>query len=92
MSNSVSVWVFHGDDAQFAGGVFRSKDAAVAWIRKHGLSGLLTAYPLDRGVYDWALDEGVFQPKRPEQSSCAFIQRFSSAAQEHYRFDEGAEC
>jgi hypothetical protein len=83
------VWLFSGISSQFPSAVFRTREAADAWIRRHGVSGVLTAYPLDLGVYDWAVDHGFFKPKRDEQRGPIFIQRFSSAYQEHYHYDEG---
>jgi hypothetical protein len=83
------VWVFSGESSRFPSAVFRSRDAAEAWIRSHGVSGMLTAYPLDVGVYDWAVDNGFFTPRNDEHHSPGFIQRFSSAYQEHYHYDEG---
>ena len=46
------VWVFHGEKASFASGVFRSVERAETWISKYGLSGVLTAYPVDEGAFD----------------------------------------
>jgi len=71
--------------------VFTRRDLAEEWIQKHGLSGTLTAYPLDVGVYEWALNKGTFKPKRDDQQSAEFIQRFSSASQEHYHYENGSE-
>ncbi|HEU0053036.1 MAG TPA: hypothetical protein VFQ39_07655, partial [Longimicrobium sp.] len=48
------VWVFNGEAGSFPSGVFTSREAAEAWIAKYALTGVLTAYPLDVGVYDWA--------------------------------------
>lgn len=83
------VWVFTGSQAQFAAGVFTQRKAAEQWIRQHGLSGTLTAYPLDIGTFDWAISAGYFTPKRDDQRSAEFIQRFSSASQEHYHYENG---
>ena len=50
------VYVFNGADPQQKGrtslpsGVFTSREKAEAWITRHRLSGLLTAYPLDEGA------------------------------------------
>jgi hypothetical protein len=55
-----SVWVFHGEGARFASGVFTSKEKAAQWIEDRRLSGVLTAYPLDEGAYDWAIRNGFF--------------------------------
>jgi len=66
------VWVFHGEGARFASGVFSSKELASAWIARHGLSGLLTVYPLDEGAYQWAVNSGNFVPKTPDQRTAEF--------------------
>jgi hypothetical protein len=89
MDERERVWVFSGESSRFPSAVFRSRDAAEPWIRSHRVSGVLTAYPLDVGVYDWAVVSGFFTPKSDEQRSPNFIQRFSSAYQEHYHYDEG---
>jgi hypothetical protein len=84
-----TVWVFTGPRAQFPAGVFTQRAAAEQWIRLHGLSGTLTAYPLDMGTFDWAVSAGCFTPKRDDQRSAEFIQGFSSASQEHYHYEHG---
>ena len=83
------VWVFVGVKAQFPSGVFTQREAAEAWIHQNQLSGTLTAYPLDIGTFDWAINRGYFKPKRADQLSAEFIQRFSSASQEHYHYEKG---
>ena len=85
------VWVFNGPNNQFPSAVFTSRDLAEAWITKQGLSGTLTAYPLDVSVYDWATGLGYFKPKREGQTGPGFVANFSSAYQEHYHYggDEG---
>lgn len=81
-----SVWIFHGAGGQFTSGVFSSKERAIEWIEKYGLEGLLTKYPLDQGVFDWAVENG-FTDANQRSSSAATIQKFSSAAMEHYHFE-----
>ncbi|WP_223847367.1 DUF7710 domain-containing protein [Hymenobacter montanus] len=81
------MWVFHGVGGHFASGVFTTREKAEAWIEHHGLTGVLTRYPLDQGVYDWALEQQAFQPSKPEHTQASFIQRFTSANQEHYHYD-----
>ena len=83
------VWVFTGPKAHFPSGVFTQRETAEQWIRQHGLSGTLTAYPLDVGTFDWAVSAGHFTPKRDDQQRAEFIQRFSSASQEHYHYEHG---
>ena len=65
------------------------RETAESWIRQHGLSGTLTAYPMDVGTYNWAVSVGHFTPTRDDQRSAEFIQRFSSATQEHYHYELG---
>ena len=43
------------------------------WIRQHGLSGTLTAYPLDIGTFHWAVGAGHFTPKRDDQRSAESV-------------------
>ena len=83
------IWIFVGANAHFPSGVFSSRARAVAWIRMHGLTGCLTLYPIDVGVYEWAIEKDFFRPKREDQKSAEFIGRFSSASIEHYHFEDG---
>ena len=85
-----SVWVFNGG-GELPAAVFTARDSAEAWIARHRLSGVLTKYPLDVGVYEWAIGCGAFKPKRPDQSQPRFIGRFSSASLEHYHYDESVD-
>ena len=89
-TNQEQVWVFHGEDAKLASAVFRSKAAAAEWIAEHRLSGLLTAYPLDVSVFDWAVADGRFKPKEGQHNP-RFIQSFTSAYLEHAHFHDGVE-
>jgi hypothetical protein len=82
------VWVFNGANATFPAGVFGSQERAEQWIRQNALTGTLTWYPLDEGAYDWAVRNGTFTPKRDDQRSAAFIQRFSSGAR-HFHYEDG---
>jgi hypothetical protein len=82
------IWVFNGIRSQFPSGVFTSRELAEAWIEKHGLTGTLTLYPLDTGVYEWAIEKGTFKPKEDRHKTAAFIGRFSSAYQEHYHYGD----
>jgi hypothetical protein len=84
-----TLWIFNGPGAQFPSGAFTSRQKAEEWIQQHRLSGALTAYPIDIGVYDWAIATGHFVPKRDDQRGPEFIQRFSSASQEHYHYENG---
>lgn len=60
----MDVWVFHGAGGHYSSGVFSCRSLAEQWIRMRGLTGILTKYPLDSGVYDWALDNQIFYCKK----------------------------
>lgn len=84
-----SVWIFLGDGARWPSGVFSSRETAVRWIAEHHLTGMITEYPVDVGVYEWAVDAGAFRPGKPQHSSSGFIGGFTTAAQEHRHFTDG---
>jgi hypothetical protein len=84
------VWVFNGSGGQFPSGAFTTVEAAEVWIRKHKLSGVLTWYPLDTGVYEWTIDKKYFLPRKDYQTTPVFIQRFSSAYTGHYHYTDGS--
>ncbi len=86
MSNSV--WIFAGIGGHHAAGVFRDEERARQWIEKHRLNGVLTRYPLDTGLFDWAVEEGYLKPE-PDQHAPEFIQQFSTGYLEHYHFEDG---
>ncbi len=84
-----SVWVFHGTGGRFTSAVFTKKDLAEKWISQHKLSGVLTEYPLDVGVYDWAISNNSFKVKKEVQEQAEFIQKFTTASQDHYHYENG---
>lgn len=86
-----AVWVFNGAMARFPSGVFTSLDHAKAWIKSNRLTGVLTQYPLDQGVYDWAVAKDLFLPQEEKQRLPAFIGSFTCAAMEHMHFEDGLE-
>jgi hypothetical protein len=93
MDQLEEVWVFTGEGGGhgFPSGVFIDLQAAERWIRRHSLSGTLTAYPLNTGVYDWVIERGSFRPSKPHQTAPAFIGKFTSAYMQHYHYENG-EC
>ena len=86
-----TIWVFHGEGGRFSSGVFTSIEKAEIWINRHKLSGVLTAYPIDESVYDWALFNDFFRVKKQAQMEANFIQQFTSASQDHYHYENGAK-
>jgi len=92
MSNNIksdSAWIFHGEKGRFASGVFTSISQAEDWIEKHKLTGVLTEYPFNVGVYDWSIENGMFEAKKEVQRTSEFIQTFTSAGQEHFHYEHG---
>jgi hypothetical protein len=87
-----SVWVFNGAQSAFPSGIFSAREEADAWIHKHSLTGTLTQYPLDVGMYDHALAAGSFSPKKPEHTMSNFIARFSGGGLDHFHYENGARC
>jgi hypothetical protein len=83
------VWIFSGGNSRFGSGVFSNRENAEKWIAKYQLSGVLTLYPVDEGVYDWAIRNKFFAPKKESETAAEFIQKFSSASQEHYHYENG---
>lgn len=86
------VWVLCGNESTAVSGAFTSREKAEAWIAKHRLDGTLTRLPLDRGVYEWTIENGYFNPAQHYQRSSKFVGRFSSAYLEHYHFENGVNC
>jgi hypothetical protein len=88
-NKAIYVWVFNGSSSRFPSGIFSSKARAESWILTNRLSGILTRYPLDEGVLDWAIKQGLFSPKKSSEREPAFIQKFTSGSQEHYHYEDG---
>lgn len=98
MINSSSedfVWVFNGCTSKgiagFPSGVFDTLELAECCIQSNKLSGTLTKYPIDTLVYDYAISNGWFTPKKDYQKEPSFIQKFSSPYLEHYHYENGKE-
>ncbi len=85
------IWIFKGENSHFSSAVFTEQKDAETWIANNLLSGILTKYPIDISVYDWAIQMKYFSPKKDHEFSNEFIQKFSSAAQEHYHFSNGVK-
>ena len=87
------VWVFNKSSTSFSGGVFSELELAESWIKVNLLSGVLTKYPLNQGVFDWAVENNqhsIKQEKLAEKSKQPkFVGGFTSANQEHYHYESG---
>jgi len=94
MAQQLMVWIFSGHPGRLPGGVFSAIAHAEPWITRHKLTGVLTAYPLDVGCLDWAVENGCtgMSPDKLAQKSNdpSFVGGFSTAAQEHFHYEDGA--
>jgi hypothetical protein len=77
--NPPNVWVFHGEGARFASGVFEDRETALHWIARHQLTGIPTRYRVGAGCYDIALDQGRFHPTKPHHGTPTHVAGFSPA-------------
>ena len=84
-----SIWVFNGVQSQFPSGVFSSKGTAEAWISRHSLTGTLTEYPVDIGMYDYSTSRGQFAPSKPDHKTPLFIGKFSGGGIDHVHYEDG---
>lgn len=89
IGNIDTVWIFCGDRGDFPSGVFFNLNLAEEWIAKHRLTGVLTQYPGNTGIYDWMIKQGHFQPNSAQRETPRFIGRFSSAFLAHYHYLNG---
>lgn len=53
------------------------------------MSGVLTKYPVNIPLFDWAIERGFFTPKSELQQGPKTKANFSSAPLEHYHFTNG---
>jgi len=87
------VWVFNGAKSRFSSGVFEELADAEKWINKNKLTGMLTKYPLNRSVFDWADENDLISMKAKtlaqKRNDPHFIGGFTSASMEHYHYEDG---
>lgn len=89
MKPSPGIYIFNGENARLPSGAFSELARAEEWIAAHRLSGLLTWYPLDAGVYDYAVANNLFAPKKPHHTEPSFIGSFTTAYVEHHHYVDG---
>ena len=84
------VWIFVGDGGAHPGGAFSTRERAESWIAARRLSGVLTAYPLDEGAFDWAHRTGAVTGRaRDRGDDPVFVGNFVTAVQDHYHYEHG---
>jgi hypothetical protein len=88
-----NIWLFVGEGACFPSGAFTNLEEAEAWVAKHKLSGMLSAMPIDQGLFEWAIENNAFNMK-PEKlkekvNDSQFIATCNTASLEHYHYKNG---
>ncbi|BFU44186.1 hypothetical protein [Krasilnikovia sp. MM14-A1004] len=84
---SPTVWIFHGESARFASGVFASREHGLAWVVQHRLTGILSEYPLGEGCYDWAVKRRQFRPSKEHHGTPMHVAGFSPSLQHVHIID-----
>ena len=82
------IYLFHGIRGAFPGGAFSTRALAEEWIARNRLSGLLSEYPVDIGVYDWGIRAGLVRKPRSGDYGADIIGGFSSAL-DHWHYENG---
>ncbi|MDR6923723.1 hypothetical protein [Chryseobacterium sp. 2987] len=85
------IYVFIGKNSGFPSGIFTTLEKALEWIKKYSLSGILNKYPVDIGLYDWAVQKDFFTVENEYQKGSEFVQRFTCASMEHLHFENGKQ-
>jgi len=80
------VWIFNHHTANFPSAVFSCEKTAREWIEHNNCIGTLTQYPVDISAYDFAVQNGYFEPKKEHHSDKDFIARFTNANNKHFHF------
>ncbi|NLU81088.1 hypothetical protein HCA58_22625 [Micromonospora sp. HNM0581] len=82
-----TVWIFHGDRARYASGVFDTLDAGLAWAAEHQVTGILAEYA-NGGAYDAAVSEGRFTPSKAHHGTADHVAAFGPGLR-HIHLTEG---
>ncbi|WP_339493156.1 MULTISPECIES: DUF7710 domain-containing protein [unclassified Pseudomonas] len=85
------IWVFNGEMARFPSALFISLEDAKDWVNHNKLTGILTKYPVNIGIYDWAIKNSLFRPTEDKHNSSSFIGSFTCASMDHLHFEDGEE-
>ena len=82
------VYVFTPAGGYHPAGIWSTASEAGTWIELHDAKGMLSKYELGASAYDAAVSSGLFKPKRPDQSTKAFITRFTSPLDHWHHVEE----
>ena len=88
-----TIWVFNGARSQHSGGLFEDLEEAEKWIEQNKLTGMLTEYPINTGVFDWAIENNLVNMKaekiEQKKNDSMFIGGFTTASMHHYHYENG---
>lgn len=93
MTPKNNIWIFVGEGGRFPSSAFTNLACAKKWVETHGLSGVLSAMPIDQGVFQWALENDAVNMK-PEtleikSKDSLFIGTFTTGSLDHFHYEDG---
>ena len=77
------IWLIQSSENLNVIGCFMRKHEAETYIFENNLKCMLTKYPINMSVYDWAIQNNFWQPKNDLQKNSKFRAKFNSAYLEH---------
>ncbi|WP_222937635.1 DUF7710 domain-containing protein [Spartinivicinus ruber] len=88
-----NIWIFIGEGGRFPSSAFTEIKKAEEWMSKHQLTGMLSAMPINQGLFEWAVENDLLNIK-PEklvikQNDPDFIGTFTTATLDHYHYKNG---
>ncbi len=87
------IYIFIGSGSQFPSAAFYSLNEIEAWVSKHKLTGMVSAMPVDQGLFEWASENGAFSMKeeklKEKELDPYFIASCTTASLEHYHYENG---
>jgi hypothetical protein len=88
-----NIWIFIGENGRFPSASFSQLSDAEAWVSKNKLSGMLSAMPLNQGLFEWAVENDALNMKpetlKEKSNDPKFIATCTTASLEHYHFENG---
>ena len=88
-----NIWIFIGNGAVFPSSAFTEKKVAEKWIETNKLSGMLSAMPVNQGLFDWGCENNAFsmKPEKLEEkkNDPRFIADCTTASLEHDHYIDG---
>lgn len=87
------IWIFIGEGGRFPGAAFNKLADAEAWVLSHKLTGMISAMPINQGLFDWALENDALNMKpetlNEKSRDPKFIGTCTTGSLEHYHYEDG---